>query len=49
MMNRKGVTDYILLLIIILIIGVVIVIFYLILFSPSSLSHLLPVIPSPFG
>lgn len=48
-MNKKGVTDYVLLLIIILIIGIVIVIFYLIVFSPASLSHLLPTIPNPFG
>lgn len=48
-MNRKGVTDYVLLIIIIIVISIVIVIFYLVIFSPSSLSHILPHFPNPFG
>jgi competence protein ComGC len=48
-MNKKGVTDYVLLLIIIIIISVVLVIFYLIIFSPSTLSKILPIFPNPFG
>ncbi len=44
-MHKKGVSDFVLLLIIMVIIGVVIIIVYLTIFSPSSLSKLLPKFP----
>ena len=47
MLNKKGVTDYVLLLIIIIVIGIVIVIFYLIVFGGAP--KLFPPIPNPFG
>ncbi len=49
MLNRKGVADFVLMLIIIIVIAIVILIFYLVLFSPSSISKILPRIPNVFG
>ncbi len=45
MLNR-GVSDFMLLLIVTIIVLIVIVIFYLVLYSPSSLEHILPKFPS---
>ncbi len=47
MLNKKGVTDYVLLLIIIIVICIVIVIFYLVVFG--GITHIFPAIPNPFG
>ncbi len=47
MLNKKGVTDYILLLIIIIVISVVLVIFYLVVYG--SAPGIFPKIPNPFG
>ncbi|MCL4398981.1 hypothetical protein M1293_00500 [Candidatus Parvarchaeota archaeon] len=45
-MNRKAVSDYVLLMIITLIILIVILIFYLFVYSPATLHKILPVIPT---